>query len=82
VIGATLPGLPSVVLGRTAGVAWGFTNTGPDVQDLYLEQVNADKPRQYRTPDGWADFQVRDVIKVKGQRTRSSPCASPGTARC
>ena len=33
VIGATLPGLPFVVLGRTSGVAWGFTNTGPDVQD-------------------------------------------------
>jgi len=68
VIGATLPGLPSVVLGRTAGVAWGFTNTGPDVQDLYLEQVNPANPRQYRTPEGWADFELRDeVIKVKGQ---------------
>lgn len=68
VIGATLPGLPSVVLGRTAGVAWGFTNTGPDVQDLYLEQVNPDNPKQYRTPEGWAEFGAREeVIKVKGQ---------------
>ena len=38
-IGATLPGLPFVVLGRTAKVAWGFTSTGPDVQDLYLEKI-------------------------------------------
>lgn len=68
VIGATLPGLPSVVLGRTAGVAWGFTNTSPDVQDLYLEQINPDNPRQYRTPQGWAEFQQRtEVIRVKGQ---------------
>ncbi len=68
VIGATLPGLPFVVLGRTSGVAWGFTNTGPDVQDLYLEQLDAAKPGQYRTPEGWADFQVRDeTIRVKGQ---------------
>jgi len=68
VIGATLPGLPSVVLGRTAGVAWGFTNTGPDVQDLYLERINPDNPRQYQTPDGWADFTTREeVIAVKGQ---------------
>lgn len=68
VIGATLPGLPSVVLGRTAGVAWGFTNTGPDVQDLYLEQVNPANPQQYRTPEGWAEFSQRtETIKVKGQ---------------
>jgi penicillin G amidase len=68
VIGATLPGLPFVVLGRTPGVAWGFTNTGPDVQDLYLEQLDAAKPGQYRTPNGWAAFDTRsETIKVKGQ---------------
>jgi penicillin amidase len=68
VIGATLPGLPAVVLGRTATAAWGFTNTGPDVQDLYLEQINPANPAQYRTPDGWADFRVRtEVFRVKGQ---------------
>jgi penicillin amidase len=68
VIGATLPGLPFVVLGRTTGVAWGFTNTGPDVQDLYLEQLDAAQPGQYRTPEGWAAFaERRETIRVKGQ---------------
>ncbi len=68
VIGATLPGLPFVVLGRTRGVAWGFTNTGPDVQDLYLEQLDANRPDHYRTPDGWAQFDTRsETIRVKGQ---------------
>ena len=68
VIGATLPGLPFVVLGRTSGVAWGFTNTGPDVQDLYLEQLDASKPGQYRTPKGWTPFEEREeTIRVKGQ---------------
>jgi penicillin amidase len=72
VIGATLPGLPFVVLGRTAQVAWGFTNTGPDVQDLYLEQINPANPQQYRVPGGgpaqWAEFKTRvEVIKVKGR---------------
>ena len=67
-VGATLPGLPFVVLGRTSRVAWGFTNTGPDVQDLYLEQINPANPAQYRTPDGWADFAVRnETIRVKGE---------------
>lgn len=85
VIGATLPGLPFVVLGRTTGVAWGFTNTGPDVQDLYLEQLDASKPGQYRTPEGWARFELRDeTIRVKGQadvtiqvrKTRHGPVIS------
>ncbi|WP_265685626.1 penicillin acylase family protein [Verminephrobacter eiseniae] len=66
-VGATLPGLPFVVLGRTDHVAWGFTNTSPDVQDLYLEQINPADPTQYRTPEGWAPFTVRtETIRVKG----------------
>ena len=68
VMGATLPGLPFVVLGRTHGVAWGFTNTGPDVQDLYLEQLDPTRPDHYRTPEGWAAFASRnETIRVKGQ---------------
>jgi penicillin G amidase len=67
VIGATLPGLPFVVLGRTPGVAWAFTNTGPDVQDLYIERIRPDQPEQYQTPTGWAPFQSRtETIRVKG----------------
>ncbi len=67
-IGATLPGLPFVVLGRTPTAAWGFTNTGPDTQDLYLEQLNPANPKQYRTPTGMAAFTEREeVIKVKKQ---------------
>lgn len=68
VTGATLPGMPFVVLGRTAQVAWGFTNTNPDVQDLYLEQINPADASQYRTPAGWEKFDVREeIFKVKGQ---------------
>jgi penicillin amidase len=89
VIGATFPGLPFVVLGRTARVAWGVTNTGPDVQDLYLEQINPANPKQYKTPDGWADFKVRtEVFKVKGKpdvslamrETRHGPVLSDAQA--
>jgi penicillin G amidase len=68
VIGATLPGTPFVVLGRTQSVAWGFTNTGPDTQDLFLEQLDPNNPKQYRTPTGFAAFTEREeVIKVKKQ---------------
>jgi penicillin amidase len=65
VIGATLPGVPIVVLGRTDRIAWGFTNTGPDTQDLYIEDVQDGKAR---TPNGWQPLAVREeVIKVKGR---------------
>ncbi len=68
VIGATLPGAPFVVLGRTAKVAWGFTNTGPDVQDLYLERIDPSDPKRYQTAQGWAEFEARsEVIKVKNK---------------
>lgn len=73
VVGATLPGLPFVVLGHTDKIAWGFTNTGPDVQDLYLERINPENPKQYRAPDvngqvSWAAFTERqEVIRVKGK---------------
>ena len=59
VVGATLPGMPGVVLGHNGHVAWGFTNTGPDVQDLFVEQVDPSDPSRYLAPDGWRTFDVR-----------------------
>ncbi len=67
VAGATMPGLPFVVLGQNERVAWGFTNTGPDVQDLYLERIKPDDRSQYQTPEGWARFETwTETLKVKG----------------
>lgn len=66
-IGATMPGLPGVALGHNGTIAWGFTNTGPDTQDLFVERVDPDDPTRYLTPDGWARFATRDeVILVNG----------------
>jgi len=49
VSGVTLPGVPFVVVGHNAHVAWGFTNSAADVQDLYVEQVEGDA---FRAADG------------------------------
>ena len=69
VAGATMPGLPGVVLGQNRRIAWGFTNTGPDVQDTYLERIKPDDPAQYQTPEGWARFETRqELIRVRGGR--------------
>lgn len=67
VIGATMPAVPSVVLGRNDRIAWGFTNTGPDVQDVYIQRIDPSDSGRYQTPDGWARFEmVREVIGVRG----------------
>ena len=64
-IGATLPGVPGVIIGRNERIAWSATNTGPDVQDLYLEKL--DSAGGYVAPDGHRPFTVvHDTIKVKG----------------
>lgn len=72
VIGVTIPGIPSVVLGRNNHIGWGFTNTGPDTQDMAIEDVNPDDPNQYRTPGGWADFITREeeiVVRLGSDET-------------
>ena len=68
VIGATLPGIPGVVLGHNTHVAWSFTNTDPDVQDLYIEALDPINPGRYKTPQGYENFILREeTIVVKGQ---------------
>ncbi|MDF2626297.1 MAG: penicillin amidase [Symbiobacteriaceae bacterium] len=68
VIGATFPGAPGVVIGHNDKVAWGVTNTGPDVQDLYIERRNPNNPYQFEFNGKWEDATVyKDPIKVKGQ---------------
>jgi penicillin amidase len=68
VIGATIPGLPLVLIGRSAKLAWGLTSSYLDDQDVYVEKVNPDNPAQYETPTGWKDFVTRQsIIQVKGK---------------
>lgn len=64
--GVTAPGLPGIVIGHNERIAWGMTNLGPDVQDLYLEKFDPADPRRYRTPTGWRAAEVRrEEIKVR-----------------
>lgn len=90
VMGATLPGIPAIVLGRTDKIAWGFTNTGPDVQDLYLEKIDPNNPNQYIGPDGPISFLAREeIIQIKDKpplrfvvkQSRHGPIISDSHAR-
>lgn len=67
VVGATLPGLPAVILGRNDKVAWSFTNNRSDAQDFYLERLDPSVEGGYLTPDGVATFHtVEETIRIKG----------------
>ncbi|KXF76953.1 hypothetical protein ATN84_13220 [Paramesorhizobium deserti] len=68
-VGVTLPGTPLVFLGRNDRVAWGFTNTAADTQDIFVERINPANPDEYLTPDGYRPFEKRvETIRVKDGR--------------
>ncbi len=71
VAGATLPGLPYVVLGRNANLAWSMTTTLGDTQDLFVERLSKDLPGHYDTPDGPRPFTVREERVLVGSQARS-----------
>jgi len=67
-IGVSLPGLPSVIIGHNGRIAWGVTNTGPDVQDLYVEKFDPGNPRRYLYNGKWLEAKAHsEVIKVRGR---------------
>lgn len=67
VTGVSFPGVPAVVLGHNDRIAWGATNVGPDVQDLFRETVDPADPTRYLYRGESIPFEVRtETIKVAG----------------
>ncbi|MFW8593025.1 penicillin acylase family protein [Cribrihabitans neustonicus] len=67
VIGGTIPGIPAVITGRSERLGWGVTSSYLDDMDLFIEQLNPENPKQYKTEDGWEDFISRpSIIEIKG----------------
>lgn len=70
VTGFSFAGVPGVVAGHNARIAWAFTNLGPDVQDLFIEKVNPANPNQYEYKGAWVDFETRkETLKIAGGKT-------------
>jgi penicillin amidase len=68
VTGYVFPGVPGVVVGHNDKIAWGVTNLGPDVQDLYIERVNPDNPDQVEFRGQWENVQViPETVHVMGK---------------
>lgn len=67
VTGFSFAGMPGVIIGHNDRIAWGFTNVGPDVQDLYIERVNPANPNQYEVNGEWQDMRIiEETIQVAG----------------
>lgn len=68
VIGATAPGIPGVLIGHNRQIAWGFTASMADVQDLYVERLHPGDPSMTEFRGTWeAGEVVRETILVKGR---------------
>ncbi len=67
VVGYSFAGVPGVIVGHNDHIAWGFTNVGPDVLDLYIEKINPDNPNQYEVNGQWLDMNlVHETVQVAG----------------
>ncbi|MFC3050778.1 penicillin acylase family protein [Kordiimonas pumila] len=84
IVGVSFPGTPVIVLGRNDAIAWGFTNTAPDSQDLFIEKL-AEGGDKYHTPNGLSSFDsheetiiVKDAepVTIQVRTTRHGPVVS------
>lgn len=66
VAGFSFAGVPGVVIGHNQNIAWAFTNTGADVQDLYIEKINPANPNQYEYNGQWVDMTLRTETILTG----------------
>lgn len=85
-VGAGIPGIPSIAIGHNRHVAWGITAGMADVADCYVEEFESSSSRRYRTPGGWAEArELVERIEVLGGETveervlltRHGPIISP-----
>jgi penicillin amidase len=66
--GFALPGTPLVVVGHNERIAWGFTNNGADVQDLYAEKLNPANAKEYSVGGEWRAAEIhKETIRIKGE---------------
>ncbi|MDJ0339300.1 penicillin acylase family protein [Cryobacterium sp. PH31-O1] len=82
VAGYSFSGMPGIIIGHTERIAWGFTNLGPDVADLYIEKVTGDsyefdgvaKPLLLR--DEKVSVAGGDDVKIEIRATEHGPLLS------
>lgn len=83
-VGAFVPGVPFLVIGHNGSLAWTFTTTHSDTQDLFVERLDPTDPARYLTPDGSAPFETRierfdlggETVEHVVRATRHGPVVS------
>lgn len=75
VAGFTFSGVPGVIIGHNAKVAWGFTNLGPDVIDLYLERLDG-ADTQITTRQETVKVAGGEDVKITVRSTKHGPLIS------
>jgi penicillin G amidase len=85
VTGVSLPGAPFIIVGHNDHVAWGFTNLGAEVQDVYIEHLRGSGPNaEFESNDGtWHPIlREQETIHVKGNKdvVLEIPATKHGTA--
>ncbi len=64
--GVSLPGTPVMIVGSNGKVAWGYTNTEGDWNDVVIVELDSQDTSSYRTPDGLKKIEKHvEVIKVR-----------------
>ncbi len=72
VSGATLPGIPGVMLGHNQHIAWGMTAALCDAQDLFVERRHADDAELFEYEGRWERAEVvEESIIIRGQAAPS-----------
>lgn len=82
VAGATFPGLPFVVIGANANVAWGMTTLMADTQDLVLERIDPANRNRYLVGNEYVDMELlRERIAIRGASLKPAPAPLTITVR-
>jgi penicillin amidase len=68
VSGVDLPGMPGIISGHNDRIAWGITNLGFDVQDLYIEKMDLRTGKYVFRNEVEQARQERDLIVIKGRQ--------------
>src|SRR5260370_19389406 len=80
-MGVSLPGVPAIVIGHNQRIAWGVTNLGFDVQDLYAERIDPASGRyvfrgqmqQARLETEWIPLKGQKPVEIPQLVTQHGP---------
>jgi len=66
--GASIAGLPGILIGHNANIAWGITLAYTDVEDIFVEKQDVTEPTRYEYRGEMKSYdKIEEIIRVKGE---------------